>query len=234
MPAVRRDRVQFRSLMQACNLDAMDRKGDRMKRSLVALVLAGVCGLPLLASPASAAQCGGNFNTFVAAMSREAAAAGVSQNVIDQAFAGVTQDQAVLSFDRRQRGTFRKTFEEYASTRVTAGRIKRGAAADADACRAAVAHRAAVRRARRAGRRDLGAGNRFRHRRHRQAAGDPHARHHGARLPPHRAVPGRAYRRAQDPPARRSAVARPDRRLCGRARPDAIPAVVLHQVRRRL
>ena len=29
-------------------------------------------------------------------------------------------DQAVLSFDRRQRGTFRKTFEEYASTRVTA------------------------------------------------------------------------------------------------------------------
>ncbi len=91
-----------------------------MKRSLVALVLAGV---GCLASPAGAAQCGGNFGTFVAAMSREAAAAGVSREVIDQAFAGVTQDQAVLSFDRRQRGTFRKTFEEYAATRVTAGRI---------------------------------------------------------------------------------------------------------------
>jgi lytic murein transglycosylase len=31
-----------------------------------------------------------------------------------------------LAFDRRQRGTFRKSFEDYAVTRVTAGRIKRG------------------------------------------------------------------------------------------------------------
>ena len=80
----------------------------------------------LLAAPARAAQCGGDFNAFIAAMSREAAAAGVSRQIIDQAFAGVTQDQGVLAFDRRQRGTFRKTFEEYAATRVTAGRIKRG------------------------------------------------------------------------------------------------------------
>src|SRR5216110_1939338 len=80
----------------------------------------------VLASPAGAAQCGGDFGSFVASMSREAAAAGVSQNVISNAFMGVTQDQAVLAFDRRQRGTFRKTFEEYVSTRVGAGRIKRG------------------------------------------------------------------------------------------------------------
>ena len=33
-------------------------------------------------------------------------AAGVSRSVIDQAFAGVTIDQAVLAFDRRQRGMF--------------------------------------------------------------------------------------------------------------------------------
>jgi lytic murein transglycosylase len=79
----------------------------------------------LLAAPAQAAKCGGDFNAFIAAMSREAAAAGVSQNVISQAFAGVTQDQAVLTFDRRQRGTFRKTFEEYAATRVIPARIKR-------------------------------------------------------------------------------------------------------------
>jgi lytic murein transglycosylase len=58
----------------------------------------------------------------------EAAASGVSRAVLDQAFAGVSQDQSVLSFDRRQRGTFRKTFEEYASTRVTAGRIRTGKA----------------------------------------------------------------------------------------------------------
>jgi lytic murein transglycosylase len=80
----------------------------------------------LLATPAGAAQCGGDFSGFIASMSREAAAAGVSQNVISNAFMGVTQDQAVLAFDRRQRGTFRKTFEEYVSTRVGAGRIKRG------------------------------------------------------------------------------------------------------------
>ena len=82
----------------------------------------------LLAAPGHAAQCGGDFHAFIAAMSREAAAAGVSRLVIDQAFAGVTQDQGVLAFDRRQRGTFRKTFEEYAATRVTAGRIKTGKA----------------------------------------------------------------------------------------------------------
>jgi membrane-bound lytic murein transglycosylase B len=51
-------------------------------------------------------------------MSREAAAAGISRTVIDSAFAGLTQDGAVLAFDRRQRGTFRKSFEEYAATRV--------------------------------------------------------------------------------------------------------------------
>ena len=32
----------------------------------------------------------------------------------------------MLSFDRRQRGTFRKSFEEYVATRVGAGRISRG------------------------------------------------------------------------------------------------------------
>src|SRR5882762_3730775 len=44
---------------------------------------------------------------------------------VDSAFAGLTPDGAVLAFDRRQRGTFRKSFEEYASTRVIPARIKR-------------------------------------------------------------------------------------------------------------
>jgi lytic murein transglycosylase len=79
----------------------------------------------LIATPASAAQCGGDFNTFLSAMARDAQVAGISRGVIDQAFAGVTIDQAVLSFDRRQRGTFRKSFEEYASTRVIPARINR-------------------------------------------------------------------------------------------------------------
>jgi lytic murein transglycosylase len=81
-----------------------------------------------LAAPANAAKCGGDFNEFIAAISREAAAAGVSRAVIDSAFAGITPDPAVLSFDRRQRGTFRQSFEQYAATRVIPARIKRAKA----------------------------------------------------------------------------------------------------------
>ncbi len=55
----------------------------------------------------------------------DADALGVSRAVIDSAFAGVTLDGAVLAFDRRQRGTFQKTFEQYAATRVIPARIKR-------------------------------------------------------------------------------------------------------------
>src|SRR4029077_19267431 len=81
-----------------------------------------------LATPALAARCGGDFNVFVAAMSQEAQAAGISQGVISQALSGVTQDPAVLNFDRRQRGTFNKSFEQYVSTRVGPGRINTGRA----------------------------------------------------------------------------------------------------------
>jgi lytic murein transglycosylase len=88
-------------------------------------LVTAVC-LLIAATPAFAARCGGDFNTFVAAMSQEAAAAGISQAVISQALAGVTPDPAVLNFDRRQRGTFNKTFEQYVSTRVGAGRINMG------------------------------------------------------------------------------------------------------------
>ena len=77
------------------------------------------------AAPADAATCGGDFGAFLSTMSREAAAAGVSRTVVDSAFAGLTQDGAVLAFDRRQRGTFRKSFEEYAATRVVPARINR-------------------------------------------------------------------------------------------------------------
>lgn len=92
-----------------------------LMRALSALLL-----IASLAAPAYAAQCGGDFPTFLSSMARDAQAAGVSRSVIDQAFTGVTLDQAVLSFDRRQRGMFHaKSFEEYARTRVIPARIKR-------------------------------------------------------------------------------------------------------------
>ena len=80
------------------------------------------------ASPALAARCGGDFNAFIASFSNEAQAAGVSQAVISQAFAGITQDPATLAFDRRQRYTFNKSFEQYVATRVGPGRINGGRA----------------------------------------------------------------------------------------------------------
>jgi len=88
------------------------------------LVLVSVC----FALPAQAVQCGGDFNAFIANFSREAAGKGISQAVIQQGFAGVTFDQNVLNFDRRQRGTFNKTFEQYAATRVGPQRINRAKA----------------------------------------------------------------------------------------------------------
>jgi lytic murein transglycosylase len=90
------------------------------------IACASLVGSLLLATPTLAARCGGDFNAFVAAMSQEAAAKGISREVISQALSGVTQDPAVLTFDRRQRGTFNKTFEQYVSTRVGAGRINMG------------------------------------------------------------------------------------------------------------
>jgi lytic murein transglycosylase len=87
---------------------------------LIALGLA-LC----LAAPAQAARCGGDFHAFLNEMSREAQAKGVSGAVVSQAFAGLSPDPAVLNFDRRQRGTFRKSFEEYARTRVIPARINR-------------------------------------------------------------------------------------------------------------
>jgi lytic murein transglycosylase len=92
------------------------------------LRLTAVLATLTLASPAFAARCGGDFNSFLASMSADAQAAGISQGVVSAAFSGLTEDSAVLNFDRRQRYTFNKSFEQYVSTRVGAGRINGGRA----------------------------------------------------------------------------------------------------------
>jgi lytic murein transglycosylase len=98
-----------------------------LSRLTIALCASAFASLAFT-TPTFAARCGGDFNSFIAAMSAEAQAAGVSQGVISQAFGGVTEDAAVLNFDRRQRYTFNKTFEQYVSTRVGSGRINTGRA----------------------------------------------------------------------------------------------------------
>jgi lytic murein transglycosylase len=97
-------------------------------RRFAALVAVSFLAVPVfafVAGPARAAQCGGDFQGFLTQIGREAQGAGVSRRVVDQAFAGLTPDPAVLAFDRRQRGTFRRSFEDYARTRVIPARIKR-------------------------------------------------------------------------------------------------------------
>jgi lytic murein transglycosylase len=93
---------------------------------MTARILSAFILTVLLATPSLAAPCGGDFRTFLAGMAREAQGAGVSQAVIGQAFAGLTIDQNVLAFDRRQKGMFHsKSFEQYAATRVIPARINR-------------------------------------------------------------------------------------------------------------
>ena len=83
------------------------------------LSAAFLLGLALAApAPARAAQCGGDFSAFIAAMSREAAAAGVSRGVIERPLPASARTRRCCRFDRRQRGTFRQSFEQYSSTRV--------------------------------------------------------------------------------------------------------------------
>jgi lytic murein transglycosylase len=99
-------------------------QGKQMLKVRFAILAAAL----LASGTAHAARCGGDFNGFLSGMAADAQAAGVSSSVTSQALAGVTQDGAVLAFDRRQRYTFTKTFEQYVSTRVGSGRINGGKA----------------------------------------------------------------------------------------------------------
>jgi len=99
-------------------------------RLITARVVAG--GLAFVAATvasvasAAAATCGGSYDSFLIKMQRDAQAAGVSAAVIGTAFAGLSPDQSVLAFDRRQHGMFHsKSFEDYARTRVIPARINR-------------------------------------------------------------------------------------------------------------
>jgi lytic murein transglycosylase len=82
-----------------------------MRTLLLAAMLAGT------ASPVLAAPCGGDFDTFIAAFSREAAAQRISQRTLASAFEGLTLDPQVIALDRRQ-GVFRQSFEQFALPRI--------------------------------------------------------------------------------------------------------------------
>jgi lytic murein transglycosylase len=81
-----------------------------------------------LTAPASAAKCGGDFSRFVSEFRREAAAKGIPARVLADAFDGIEHDAKVMAFDRRQRNTFKRSWEDYAKSRVTPARVKRAKA----------------------------------------------------------------------------------------------------------
>jgi len=72
---------------------------------------------------APAAQCGGDFGTFIDTFRREAAAQGVPARAL-AALDGLTPDPKVISLDRRQ-GVFRQSFEQFATHRI-AERLAKG------------------------------------------------------------------------------------------------------------
>ena len=80
----------------------------------------------LLASTASAEQCGGDLSAFLAGVKAEAIAKGLSAEAADKALAGAQIDQKVLSRDRAQ-GVFRQTFTEFSQRTVSKARLDLGA-----------------------------------------------------------------------------------------------------------
>jgi lytic murein transglycosylase len=78
----------------------------------------------LSVAPAAAMQCvpAGQFPQWLEGFRSEAAAQGIGRRglaVLD----GVHYDRAIIAYDHKVRATFKGSFEKFASTRVTAGRV---------------------------------------------------------------------------------------------------------------
>jgi lytic murein transglycosylase len=95
-----------------------------MRLIVVGLALATL-GLGVIAAPAAAAPCGGDFGAWLDGFKREAATEGVSQHTIQSALAGVTYDPGIIARDHAQ-GVFRQSFEQF-SGRMVPPRLNRGA-----------------------------------------------------------------------------------------------------------
>ncbi len=98
-----------------------------MQNSVARSILLSVC-LALVAGPALAAKCGSNaagFNAWLADFRKEAAAAGISGNVISAGLNGVTYNPQVVALDRKQ-GHFKKSFAQFSASRITPGALSRG------------------------------------------------------------------------------------------------------------
>jgi lytic murein transglycosylase len=65
----------------------------------------------------AAAACGGDFNAWLAGVSQDAAAQGVSQRTIQSSLTGITFDPAIIARDHAQ-GVFHQSFEQFSGRMV--------------------------------------------------------------------------------------------------------------------
>jgi len=77
-------------------------------------------------SLAQTTPCGGNFNSFMQQVAREARAQGLPQDAINAVVSAARQDPKVLRFDRAQ-GVFRQTFLEFSQRSISGSRLRIGA-----------------------------------------------------------------------------------------------------------
>lgn len=75
-----------------------------------------------LTSPAAAAPCGGDFDTFLKAMEGEVVATGIPPETAATFFQGAQADPKVLKADRSQ-GVFRKTFLDFSQSLISKNRL---------------------------------------------------------------------------------------------------------------
>jgi lytic murein transglycosylase len=106
--------------MIARDEDAKEAEG--MRKLTVSMAISAA----LLASPAVAQQCGGDFAAWKAGIEQEARQAGVGSSGIG-ALANARVDQRVLQRDRAQ-GVFNQTFVEFSGRMINSYRLQNGAA----------------------------------------------------------------------------------------------------------
>ncbi len=87
-------------------------------------MIAAVALTVIIPSPAKAAQCGGNFASWLSKVKAEASSMGISRQAV-AALNSLTYDKRVIRFDRRQ-SHFSQTFLQFATKRAENYRLSRG------------------------------------------------------------------------------------------------------------
>lgn len=100
----------------------MNRKSSALCQAIPAALLTAV-----LASPAWAQQCGGDFNQFLQGVKQEALQLGVSERTADWVLGSAGINEQVLDHDRSQ-SVFRQDFLEFSQRVISSNRLQQGQA----------------------------------------------------------------------------------------------------------